>query len=200
MPAAPASAGKNYKVNTMSKSNETVGFYKAAFAAWPVKQLGPKPTTEQLSAVHGLGLRPGKQALANAMALRDGGVSGAQIVMACGAPQLNRMRGLIADGHVKRDMGVGQNEQGHIVYKLTVTAKGKARIDRQAAAAEKATLAGDAPKATKPAKAKRKTARKAKGTVAAPAATDTAPVTDGVTSDAPSAPQGDAGTAATPQS
>src|SRR5687767_5896170 len=96
--------------------------------SWATKQLGSKPDGAVVDKVHGLGLRPGKQALAVSMALRPEGVSGAQIVMACGAPQLNRMRGLIADGHVKRDMSAGSNEQGHTVYRLTLTHKGEARI------------------------------------------------------------------------
>ena len=143
--------------------------YAPFFKGWSVKQLGDKPSDQLLSTVHALGLRPGKQALANAMALRDGGVTGAQIVMATGAPQLNRMRGLIAAGDFKRAM-VAPNDQGHTVYKVTLTPKGEAHIKRAIEAAAKAALTGDAPKA----KAKKATSkpRKAK---AVPA-----PVTDPV--------------------
>jgi len=129
------------------------GWYTNTFKAWQAKQLGPKPTADMLATVHGLGLRPGKQALANAMALRDCGVSGAQIVMACGAPQLNRMRGLISDGHVKRE-AVPPNELGHAVYKITLTPKGAKRVAGTAKAADKAAVSGDT-NAAKPAKAKR---------------------------------------------
>lgn len=135
------------------QATDHTGWYANTFKAWQVKQVGPKPTAEMLATVHGLGLRPGKQALANAMALRDCGVTGAQIVMVCGAPQLNRMRGLISDGHVKRE-AVPPNELGHAVYKITLTPKGAKRIKGQVAAGDKAALNGDADEA-KPAKAKR---------------------------------------------
>lgn len=136
--------------------------YATLLKGWHEKQLGPRPTAELLSTVHTLGLRPGKQALANAMALRVDGVTGAQIVMATGAPQLNRMRGLIAAGDFKRSM-VAPNEQGHTVYKVTLTPKGEARIKRATEAAANAALTGDAP-----AKPKAKKARKARKPKAAP--------------------------------
>lgn len=145
--------------------------YAPFFKSWPVKQVGAKPTVDMLAAVHGLGLRPGKQALANAMALRDGGVSGAQIVMVCGAPQLNRMRGLIADGHVKR-LPAAANEQGHTVYVLKLTPKGEARIKRASEAASKAAVPGDADKPAKPAKPASKP-RKAKAAKVRAVAGDT---------------------------
>jgi hypothetical protein len=133
------------------QANDHTGWYANTFKAWQAKVVGPKPTAEMLATVHGLGLRPGKQALANAMALRDCGVTGPQIVFVCGAPQLNRMRGLITDGHVKRE-AVPPNELGHAVYKITLTPKGAKRVKGQAAAADK----GEAePAADKPAKAKR---------------------------------------------
>lgn len=150
--------------------NDHTATYKPLFKAWQVKAMGEKPGADLLAHVHGLGLRPGKQALANAMALRAEGVTGAQIVMACGAPQLNRMRGLIADGHVKRQ-AVPPNAQGHTVYRITLTAKGEARIKRNAEAQATAALKGDAPKPAKAA-SKRKPAKPAK----VPAAPQTAPV------------------------
>ena len=122
--------------------------YATLLKGWHEKQLGPRPTAELLSTVHALGLRPGKQALANAMALRTDGVTGAQIVMATGAPQLNRMKGLIAAGDFKRAM-VAPNEQGHTVYKVTLTPKGEARIKRATEAAAKAALSGEKPAVTK---------------------------------------------------
>jgi hypothetical protein len=150
--------------------------YADLFKGWQAKALGSKPGDDLLTQVHGLGLRPGKQALANAMALRPEGVSGSQIVMACGAQQLNRMRGLIAAGVVKRE-AVAPNEQGHTVYKITLTAKGANVIKRAAEAADKATLATTA----KPAKAKRKP-RKAKAvTVTAEAASEPQAASEPVT-------------------
>lgn len=163
--------------------------YSTLFKGWQVKQLGTKPTDDMLATVHALGLRPGKQALANAMALRPEGVSGAQIVMATGAPQLNRMRGLIASGVVKRDMGAPANVQGHTVYKLNLTPKGETAINRAKVAADKAALNGGETVKPKAKKAKgaatAKRARKAK--VTAPEAVAEAPA---VATEVP-APQGD---------
>jgi len=130
----------------MTKHNDVTGHYTNYFKGWQVKQLGPVPTASQLDAIHKLGARPGKQALANAMALRDCGVTGSQIVMACGAPQLNKMRGFIADGLLKRE-AVPADGKGHTVYKLTLTAKGNTRIGKAAPAAEAVTA--------KPVKAKK---------------------------------------------
>lgn len=150
----------------MSKQTNT---YAPFFKGWQVKALGPRPNDDLLAVAHGLGLRPGKQALANAMALREGGVSGSQIVMATGAQQLNRMRGLIAAGVVKRE-AVAANEQGHTVYKITLTAKGTAAIKRASEAADKATLAQAAKPAKVSAKSKRKAERKAERKAAVKAA------------------------------
>jgi hypothetical protein len=122
------------------------------FANWQNKLVGRKPTAGELATIHGLGARPGKQALASAMAMRECGVTGAQIVMACGAPQLNKMRGFITDGLLKREAASLSNE-GHTVYKLALTSKGAAKVK---AAAEKPAADTEA----KPAKAK--SARKAK--------------------------------------
>lgn len=155
--------------------NAQAGHYAPMFKAWQVKVLGSKPTPDMLATVHGLGLRAGKQALANAMALRPEGVSGAQIVMACGAPQLNRMRGLIGAGVVKRDMNVSKNAQGHTVYKLTLTPRGEAAIKRATDAAAKAALPVTA-KPAKPAKPKARKPRTAKP-ADVPAPVPVAPVT-----------------------
>eukprot|EP00918_Siedleckia_nematoides_P062742 GHVU01136746.1.p1 GENE.GHVU01136746.1~~GHVU01136746.1.p1 ORF type:complete len:186 (-),score=25.95 GHVU01136746.1:907-1464(-) len=166
----------------MTNTQNHASPYRDLFKGWSSKVLGPQPTADQLAVMHGLGLRPGKQALANAMALRADGVSGAQIVIACGAPQLNRMRGLIGAGVVKRDM-VPANEQGHTVYKLHLTPKGEAAIKRATENAAKAALEGDAPKAAKPKSAK--SAKKAERKAKVKAATVEAPTAPAVTADAP---------------
>jgi hypothetical protein len=152
---------------------------EGGFKGWSAKHLGSKPDDTMLNVAHRLGLRPGKQALAVSMALRPEGVSGSQIVMASGAPQLNRMRGLIAAGVVKRDMNTPANPQGQSVYKLTLTPKGEKVIERAAVLADKAALdTGEA----KPVKAKTKKAaaaprkRKAKVTVPEQAPAPEAPV------------------------
>jgi hypothetical protein len=153
--------------NIMSTINET-NWYGTVFKSWPVKQLGPKPTADQLASIHNLGARPGKQALAIAMGLRDCGVTNSQIVIACGAPQLNKMRGYITDAFLKR-LPVSPSPEGHTVYKLEVTPKGKQRIERTLKAAAKADEAGKADSdkpAAKPAKAKGTGKRKAKATPA----------------------------------
>jgi hypothetical protein len=122
-------------------SNDQTNWYGNVFKSWNVKALGPKPTAEMLANIHGLQARPGKQALACAMALRDCGVTAGQIVIACGAPQLNKMRGFITDALLKR-LPVAPSAEGHTVYKLELTAKGKQRVERTAKAAEKAVEAG----------------------------------------------------------
>lgn len=134
-------------------SNDQTNWYGNVFKSWNVKALGPKPTAEMLANIHGLQARPGKQALACAMALRDCGVTAGQIVIACGAPQLNKMRGFITDALLKR-LPVAPSPEGHTVYKLELTAKGKQRVERTAKAAEKAVEAGQAETAEKPVKAK----------------------------------------------
>ena len=130
----------------MSKANNAADWYTTTFKQWP-KQCGAKPSAELLDTIHKLGARPGKQALANALMLRDGGVTGAQIVMACGAPQLNKMRDFVAKGLVKR-VPISNDAAGHTVYKLALTPRGTAKVAKVAAA--------PAEGADKPAKAKRK--------------------------------------------
>ncbi len=153
-------------------------WYGEIFKGWQAKQLGPKPTAEQLATVHNLKARPGKQALAIAMGLRDCGVTGSQIVIACGAPQLNKMRGFIEDALLKR-VAVPMAANGHQVYKLEVTAKGKQRIERtekalaaaeaegNTKAAEKAVSAVKPKAKAKVAKVKKPTSKAAKAKVPA---------------------------------
>lgn len=145
--------------------NQT-NWYGNVFKSWNVKQLGPKPAAEMLAQIHSLGARPGKQALASAMALRDCGVTGAQIVIACGAPQLNKMRGFITDALLKREP-VSPSAEGHTVYKLVVTPKGLQRIKQTEARVAKAEAAGKAEAVEKPAKAVSKAKGKGKGKKAA---------------------------------
>ena len=151
------------------------GWYSHVFGDWQGKLLGRKPTAAELSTIHALGARPGKQALANAMALRESGVTGSQIIIACGAPQLNKMRGFIADGMLKR-IPTAPSAEGHQVYKLELTAKGQAKVK----AAEKADADAKAekPKQAKPksAKSARKAERKAKVKAAEAEKVEAAPV------------------------
>lgn len=151
----------------MTKQSDASGHYKGFFKNWS-KALGARPTVEQLATIHALGARPGKQALANAMMLRDGGATAAQIVMACGAPQLNKMRDLVARKLVTRDMNVAPSDAGHTVYKISLAAKGKTAIEKAATAAVEGT--------TDKAKPARK--RKAKPAKVTPEAAAVEPVTE----------------------
>lgn len=162
-------------------SNDQTNWYGNVFKSWNTKALGPKPTADMLANIHGLQARPGKQALACAMALRDCGVTAGQIVIACGAPQLNKMRGFIADSLLKR-LPVPPSPEGHTVYKLELTAKGKQRVERTAKQAAEKAAAGEADTADKPKGKKAATkaagkpkgaAKKAKAAEAAPAETAT---------------------------
>ena len=160
------------------------------FSTWQAPLVGKAPTSDLLHTVHMLGLRPGKQALANAMALRPQGVTGSEIVIACGAPQLNRMRGLIADGVVKREAVAPRN--GHTVYKLSLTPKGQARVAKAEAAPKPDTEVATPAKAPK---VKAKRTRKAKPAPAATPAVDPqaqAAVDAVVAHDAATLPQPDA--------
>lgn len=153
-------------------TKQITGWYADVMKAWPTKLVGPKPTADALDTIHKLGARPGKQALANAMALRADGVTGSEIVIACGAPQLNKMRGFIADGLLKREAVPPRGT--HTVYKLTLTPKGANRIKGKAEAEAKAAKPVKA-KPVKKAKAKK---AKAKADTAAIVETFKAEVTD----------------------
>lgn len=153
----------------MTTKHDATAWYGDRFAKWQGDHLGRKPTSGELATIHALGARPGKQALANAMALRPAGVTGGQIVIACGAPQLNKMRGFITDGLVKR---VPMSPvDGHTVYRIELTGKGKAKVDGAAKAAARADAKG-----SEPVKAPRKA--KAAKPASAPAVAADAPVTE----------------------
>jgi hypothetical protein len=125
----------------MSNANQT-NWYGTVFKAWDAKRWGSKPTAEMLANAHNLGCRPGKLALAIAMGMRDSGVTGSQIVGATGAPQLNKMRGLISDAYLKR-LPVSPSNEGHTVYKLEVTPKGLKRVKANEVKAAEAEKAGE---------------------------------------------------------
>ena len=139
-------------------TKQITGWYADVFKAWP-KAVGPKPTADMLNTIHQLGARPGKQAMANAMAMRPEGVTGSEIVIVCGAPQLNKMRGFITDNLLKREAVPPRNN--HTVYKLTLTPKGANRIKGKAEAAAKADAADKPAKAKAPRKPKAPKAPKA---------------------------------------
>lgn len=167
-------------------NTESANWYANVFKNWQVKVCGPKPTAEMLAQVHGLGLRPGKQALATAMGLRDGGVTRPQIILACGNPQFNRMGGLVTDALLKR-VAVSPGNEGHTVYKFVLTPKGNKRIEAQAKRDATLEAAGKADDGEKPVKAKKavKAAGKVKGKVKAKKAV-TVPEAETPTGDVPS--------------
>jgi hypothetical protein len=146
-------------------TNQITKAYDDQFKKWQApgmsKLLGPKPTAEQLLTYHRLGARHGKQCFAGAMALREHGVTGTEITIACGAPQLNKMRGFIVDALVKR-VAVGKRD-GSEIYKLVLTPKGEKRIATAVAREQAAEAAGAV---SEPVKAKKatKVAKKAKAT------------------------------------
>lgn len=160
------------RVTTMSNENHTA-FYAPQFKSWAVKTHGPKPTALQLEQAHGLGCRPGKQALAVAMGLREGGVTNPQVLFACGNPQNNKRGGLVTDGYLKRN-AAAKTAEGHEVYQYTVTPKGLKRVEATKARAAALAKAGEAESGPKVKKA-------AKGT--APRKPKAAPVADTVTGD-----------------
>jgi hypothetical protein len=129
-------------------TNNVETYYAPFFKGWSVKQLGEKPTAEMLTTAGYFG-RPGKQTLALAMAMRPEGVTAAQIIMACGAPQNNHRTAEITAGHFKREPHA-PDAKGHTVYKVTLTAKGTKRaetIAKRLAEAEANAAAGEKPKA-----------------------------------------------------
>lgn len=145
-------------------------YYATVWPNWQTKLLGPQPTNEQLAVIHGLKARPGKQALANAMALRDGGVTGSQIKSAVALidggsnPQLNKMRSLVTAGLLAWvPMPV---TGGGKVYRTKLTPLGASMVKGNATATVHVTtgLKAVAPKAPAKPKAKRKPAIKAPGT------------------------------------
>jgi len=133
----------------MSKSNNVLGYYATVLKGWQAKALGPKPTLAEFEAAHALGCREGKQALAMAMYLRQGGATDGQVKMACiiqwgsSGSHHNKRRDLIGAKLVKAVPQV-TDAQGHKVYAVALTATGTAKLTKPV----------EVVKVTKPAKAK----------------------------------------------
>ena len=149
------------------------------------KQAGSKPSEAMLMIPGLLGLRPGVQALHVAMCLRPEGCTVTQFVLAgsCG-PANNMRRDLVKSGWFSSTV-----EGKPYAYKLSVTAKGEAKLAKAQAALEAAATVAEV---DKPKKAKAKKARKPKAanvvTIEAPANDAPAPAEQPI-SDAPSAPE-----------
>jgi hypothetical protein len=151
-----------------------ISYYTNVTASWSKADLGKMPSEANLSLAHVFG-RPGKQSMAVAMALRDGGVTGKQIKLASAlfdgkaTPQLNHMRDLIAAKLFTREAVSG-------AYVITLAPKGQQFVDLHGAKAA-AKVTGDKPaaKAAKPRKAKK---------------VSVAPVTETPVSEAPTVSEG----------
>ena len=126
-----------------------ISYYTNVMQSWSSSELGKKPTEAELSLAHVFG-RPGKQSLAVALALRDGGVTGAQIKAVSAlvdgkpTPQLNHMRDLIRARLFTREAVTG-------AYALTLAPKGQQFVDLHGAMAA-AKLARKVASEAKPAK------------------------------------------------
>lgn len=129
-----------------SNANDTSALYPTFFKKWQAagmsKLLGPKPTADQLAKVHALGPRPGKQAFIIAMALRDCGVTPAQMVLITGTKHLNKMGDLTTDSYL-REVLMPQVD-GQKCYKREITPKGAQRIERTLKADAAKVAAGEA--------------------------------------------------------
>ncbi len=120
----------------MAKQNT----YGMVTKGWSVKLSGPKPTVEQVLQAHalcGLNRAFGKQALARALELREGGATDGQIKAACiavwgGSGSHHNKRGdlhrakLVTVDKVKVADDAGG--AGHTVYRIALTAKGSALV------------------------------------------------------------------------
>jgi hypothetical protein len=117
----------------MTKQIETTG-YQVALKNWPTKLAGPKVTLALLNTAHALGCRAGKQALAMAMYLREGGASDGQVKAACIAgwgssgSHHNKRRDIQGAGLVKNAAVGVSDANGHKVYAITLTAKGEGKV------------------------------------------------------------------------
>jgi len=151
-------------LSTIKPVTDMLVWFKTILADWP-KGSGSKPTGAMLMVPLLLGKRPGVEALHIAMCLRPEGCTVQQFMLAgsCG-PANNYRRELVKSGWFSL-----QVEGKPYAYKMTITAKGAAKLERAQVAASEAA---QAEAATKPAKAKRKATGKAKGAVNAPAATE----------------------------
>ena len=120
----------------MLKSNVT-DWYATTFKQWP-KQVGVKPTSEQLDTIHKLGYRPGKQALFAALCLRPEGCTGQQMMLACSNAQLVKTfgKGGTVDKGLAKRLPTAKTPENHVVYRIELTPRGLAKVAKAGAAAE----------------------------------------------------------------
>ena len=171
-------------------------FFAPFLKGWREATMGPRPTEAQLLTAYYWGLtRPGIESLATAMAVRDGGYTVRQYLLASGAAGAahNKQRGHATRGLASYAASGGVDGSPNArVFTLTPTKKGLARLAAGASAPEGEAVA---PVKAKAKKAKGK-ARKAKAVTLTATANATPSLTISealqVTGEAP---QGDAGNA-----
>jgi hypothetical protein len=154
-----------------------LAWFQPTLKGWH-KQAGSKPTDAMLMVPVLMGKRPGVEALHVAMCLRPEGCTVAQFCLAgsCG-PANNYRRQLVKAGWFSTTV-----EGKPYAFKLTLTAKGAAKLEKAAATFEAEASVAKADKPAKPAK-KAKGKRKGATVIDSPA-----PVTP--TSEAPTADTG----------
>ena len=119
-------------------------WYASLLKNWPARWAGSKPSNAMLMVPHLLGKRPGVEALHIAMCLRPEGCTVQQFQTAgsCG-PANNYRRSLVKTGWFTMTV-----EGKPYAFKLAISKKGEARLDKCAAAyAEAQTVTAVAPKA-----------------------------------------------------
>jgi hypothetical protein len=121
-------AKMNTTTTTTPKAGTINDWYGPYLKQWQPTTMGAKPSPADLTAAHTLGARPGsKVALALAMYLRPAGATNLQVIMACGNPQNNKRRALIAAGLLKGEP-MANNQANHVVYRVSLsTGKGKGK-------------------------------------------------------------------------
>lgn len=157
----------DYTAATLAKisANDTaLAWFKPYLKKWPRNFAGEAPTNAMLMVALLLGKRPGVEAGHLAMTLRPEGCTVQQFCTAfsCG-PANNYRRAMVKSGWFACTV------QGKpYAFKLTITAKGAARIERAVNEAAALATAGTVDATAKPAKGKaRKAAKKGKGKPAA---------------------------------
>jgi hypothetical protein len=116
----------------MSKSKINA-VYVPVLKAWQGKVLGPKPTADLFDLAHLLGCRPGKQALARAMEMRECGATNGQVVLACtlgwgsSGSHHNKRRELVHSKMI-RVVSMPNDKSGHTVYHIELTSKANEKL------------------------------------------------------------------------
>jgi hypothetical protein len=153
--------------------------YANVFKGWS-KALGPRPTNEQLAVIHAFA-RPGKQAIVGAMALRDDGVTRAQMCQASAlfdgknTPHYNKWFG---KGQGQATPAIGNFEPiaaAPGTYRMKLSSKGAKWVKAQVDGAAKPELKADGKVAETRAarKAAKRKAKAAKREAEKPHTTDT---------------------------